>query len=88
MADIRFKKPLFPVGVQLRSYLHSTHREIEVPIGYNDLLHYNSSMALFGKNGADTLWETLIYAETDRQFIHESLRKIYAWLKVGLLPIC
>ena len=83
MADIRFKKPLFAVSVALRSYLQSTHREIDVPIGYNDLLHYNSSITFFDKRGTDTLWETLIYAESDRQFIHESLRKVYAWLKVG-----
>lgn len=83
MADIRFKKPLFPVGVPLRNYLQNTQREIDVPIGYTDLLHYNSSIAFFDKKGTDTLWETLIYSESDRQFIHESLRKIYALLKVG-----
>ncbi|MEK6782297.1 MAG: hypothetical protein AABY93_11350 [Bacteroidota bacterium] len=83
MADIRFKKPIIPVSEQLRDYLQNTAREIEVPIGYQDLLHYNSSIALFDKKGTDTLWETLIYSESDRQFIHESLRKVYALLKVG-----
>ncbi len=83
MADIRFKKPLFPVSVPLRNYLQKTQREIDVPIGYTDLLHYNSSITFFDRKGEDTLWETLIYSESDRQFIHESLRKIYALLKVG-----
>ncbi len=83
MGDIRFKKPIFPVSDQLRNYLIATNREIDVPIGYHDLLRFNSSLTLFDKKGTDTLWETLIYSESDRQYIHEDLRKIYAQLKVG-----
>ncbi len=83
MGDIRFKKPIFPVSDQLRNYLIATNREIEGPIGYQDLLRFNSSFTLFDKKGADTLWETLIYSESDRQYIHEALRKFYALLKVG-----
>ncbi len=83
MGAIRFKKPLIPVGDRLRNYLAVTHREIEVPIGYPDLIRFNSAITLFDKRGNDTLWETLIYSESDREFIHQSLRKIYALLKVG-----
>jgi hypothetical protein len=83
MGDIRFKKPIIPVNDQLRKYLIATSREIEVPIGYQDLLRFNSSITLFDKRGTDTLWETLIYSESDRQYIHEDLRKIYALLKVA-----
>jgi hypothetical protein len=83
MAEIRFKKPLFPISDALRKYLIETHREIDVPISYNELMRYSSSITLYDRNGEDTLWETLIYSESDRQFIHEALRKIYALLKVG-----
>ncbi|MBK5277540.1 MAG: hypothetical protein JJE09_01635 [Bacteroidia bacterium] len=83
MAEIRFKKPIIPVSQRLRDYLLTTNREIEVPIAYQDLLHYNSSITCFDKKGVDTLWETLIYSESDRQYIHESLRMVYALLKVG-----
>ncbi|MBL7857357.1 MAG: hypothetical protein JNM57_06690 [Cyclobacteriaceae bacterium] len=83
MAGIRFKKPSYPVSEQLRQYLTETNREIDVPIAYRDLLHYNSAITLYDKKGADTLWETLIYSESDRHYIHDSLRKIYAQLKVG-----
>ncbi len=83
MAEIRFKKPSYPVSKALRGYLLLTNREIEVPVSYQDLLHHKSAVALFDKKGTDTLWETLIYNETDRKFIHECLRKIYAQLKVG-----
>lgn len=83
MGAIRYKKPLFPIGERLRNYLTVTNREIEVPIGYPDLVRYSSAITLFDKAGNDTLWETLLYSESDREFIHESLRKIYAQLKVG-----
>lgn len=83
MATIRFKKPSYPVSQELHNYLQLTNREMDVPISYKDLLHYNSSVTLFDKRGKDTLWETLIYSESDRQFIHDCLRKIYAQLKVG-----
>jgi hypothetical protein len=83
MAVIRFRKPVFPVGDQLRDYLVLNRREIDVPITYQDLIHSKSTIALFDKRGEDTLWETFIYSESDRQFIHEALRKVYAQLKVG-----
>lgn len=83
MAEIRFKKPLYPISDMLRKYLVATHREISVPVSYNELMRYSGSFTLYDKSGNDTLWETLIYPESDRQFIHEALRKIYALLKVG-----
>jgi hypothetical protein len=83
MAEIRFKKPIYPVSNSLRNYLRVTNREIDVPISYQDLTHANSTIALLDKKGKDTLWETMIYSESDRQFIHEGLRKVYAQLKVG-----
>ena len=83
MAVIRFKKPSYPVSQPLLSYLKQTHRETDVPISYADLLHHNSAVTFFDKKGKDTMWETLIYGEADRQFIHECLLKVYAQLKVG-----
>jgi len=83
MAEIRFKKPTYPVSRSLRGYLLLTNRETEVPISYQDLFHFNSSITLFDKKGNDTLWETLIYSESDLQFIHDCLKKVYAQLKVG-----
>ncbi len=83
MAVIRFKKPSYPVSQPLLGYLKQTHRETDVPIAYADLLHHNSSITFFDKKGKDTMWETLIYGEADRQFIHECLIKVYAQLKVG-----
>jgi hypothetical protein len=83
MATIRFKKPLYKVSNALRGYLVATGREIDVPITYQDLLHSSNTITLFDNQGHDTLWETVIYSEADTQFIHEALRKVYAYLKVG-----
>jgi hypothetical protein len=83
MARIRFKKPSYPVSKALRGYLLLTERETDVAIAYNDLLHYKSSITLLDKKGEDTLWETLVYNESDRIYIHDCLRKVYAQLKIG-----
>ncbi len=83
MTQIRFKKTTYPVSKMLHAYLLLTSRETDVPISYQDLLHYSSAIPFFDKNGRDTLWETLIYRQSDQKFIDESLRKVYAELKVG-----
>lgn len=83
MPLIRFKKPTYPPSKALLGYLLLTHRETGVSISYNDLLHASSRLPLFDKQGQDTLWETLLYHDSDRKFIHDSLKKIYAQLKVG-----
>ena len=83
MAEIRFRKPTYPVSKALRGYLLLTARETDVPISYQDLLHHKSSITLFDKKGEDTLWETLVYNETDRIYLHECLKTIYAQLKIG-----
>ncbi|MBX2963879.1 MAG: hypothetical protein KF687_15315 [Cyclobacteriaceae bacterium] len=83
MAAIRFKKPVFPVSDQLRKYLIATNREIDAPISYQDLLRSSGAITLFDKQGRDTLWETMIYSESDRTYLHEALRKVYAQLKVA-----
>ena len=83
MSEIRLKKPSYPVSKALRDYLQRTGRETDVSISYQDLLHYKSAITLFDNKDADTLWETLIYNESDRQFINECLKKAYAQLKVG-----
>ena len=83
MAGIQNKKPIYPISDRLRSYLVHHLRETNVAITYQDLFRFNSSIALFDRNGKDTLWETLIYDPYDRDFIFENLIKVYAELKVA-----
>jgi hypothetical protein len=81
MALISKKKPVIPVSPHLRKYLLENNREVAVGISYKDLFHYNSAIALMDSSGQDTLWETVLYSPSDRQEIHDCLKKIYAYMK-------
>ncbi|MEQ9301806.1 MAG: hypothetical protein RIF33_24710 [Cyclobacteriaceae bacterium] len=83
MARIRLKKPTYPISKELRLYLKRGNREMKVPITYQDLMRYRSAITLVDRTGKDTLWETLIYDEVDRNYIDDCLREVYALLKVG-----
>ncbi len=83
MEGIRFKKPVFPIREPLRKYLLYANREITIPLAYDDLLRFSNAITLFDRFGHDTLWETLIYNESDRREIHDALFRIYLQLKVG-----
>jgi hypothetical protein len=81
MALISKKKIIYRISPHLRVYLHKYGREVDFPIQYNDLLRYNSSIALYDSKGNDTLWETVFFAESDRAEIHFNVKKIYSILK-------
>lgn len=83
MALISKKKLIYPISPVLRSYLISYSREVDIPIHYHELLRYTSSIALYDTKEQDTLWETVFYAESDREEIHQNVKKIYALLKAG-----
>jgi hypothetical protein len=44
-------------------------------------LRYSTSIALYDSKGNDTLWETVFFAESDREEIHYNVKKIYSLLK-------
>jgi hypothetical protein len=75
------KKPMFPVKPPLRSYLKVHGREVKLPVGYAELLHYTYSVPLIDKNGRDTLWEKTIYDKQEWDHIRQGLVEIYAILK-------
>jgi hypothetical protein len=83
MALISKKKLIYPISEVLRRYLISYSREVDIPIHYYELLRYTSSIALYDSKEQDTLWETVFYAESDREEIHLNVKKIYALLKAG-----
>jgi len=56
---------------------------MKLPILYSDLLHFTESVTLFDKNGNDTLWISLLYAQGDLDHINEALKKIYAILRAN-----
>src|ERR1051326_7417887 len=75
------KKKHFPVNPRLREYLVYYGREINLPVKYEDLLHFNASIPVYDRNDKDTLWETALYNQSDTAAIHEGLKQIYSILK-------
>ena len=60
MNDISKKKLHFNIQSELRKYLKRYSRELNLPVGYADLDHYENSVSLYDKAGRDTLWETVV----------------------------
>lgn len=77
------KKTIYPVNRELRSYLQDNRREIELPVSYDDLKHFNGSVPIRDKKGKDTLWESALYPQTELVHIHEGLKRIYSILRTG-----
>jgi len=81
MALISKKKIIYPISDGLRNFLQKYGREVDFPIHYSDLRRYTGSIPLYDSKGNDTLWETVFYAESDRDDIHFNVKKIYSQLK-------
>jgi hypothetical protein len=81
MNTISKKKEHFPVKPPLRKYLKKYSREHKLPIGYNDLDHYQNSVSLYDKAGKDTLWETVYYSPSEMEEVNQKLCKVYSQLK-------
>jgi len=81
MALISKKKVIYPINDILRNYLVTYGRQVDIPIHYKELLRYTNSVALYDSKGNDTLWETVLFDESDRSEIHFNIKKIYALLK-------
>lgn len=75
------KKPIFKVNNKLRNYLVQYGREIKLPVGYNDLLHFRYTIPLYDNNGNPTLWESVSYDMREWEHLRESLVLMYATLK-------
>ena len=75
------KKTPIAVSPALMSYLQSYNRIAELPIQYDDLLRYDTSLPLLNQEGKDTLWETVYYRDQDQQELYQALTFIYALLK-------
>ena len=81
MALISKKKIPVKISKALKKYLKAYDREVDVPIQYSDLLRYENAIPLYDSSGADTLWETVYYAQSDMQEVNLALKTVYAVLK-------
>lgn len=64
----------------MRGYLHDQEREKRLPINYTDLTRYESSFTLYDKRGNDSLWETVLYPESESLQVHDALKEVYSIL--------
>ena len=71
------KKPAFPIKQQLYDYLTEYNRNIKIPVFYDDLLRFAGAIVVYDKNGEDTLWVRVYYAEHERDEIDLSLKRMY-----------
>lgn len=76
------KKPSFPIGDALRSYLRRYRRERELPVTYERLRRFSESWPLPDAKGKPTLWESVVYDRQDMESLHEDLKQVYAILRV------
>ncbi|MGB0376778.1 MAG: hypothetical protein ACPGC5_06275 [Flavobacteriaceae bacterium] len=74
------KKPFFPLGKQLSSFLKRYDRWIQTPISYEDLLRFSGSVAVYDEKDQDTLWVRVFYTDSERTDIDFNLKKIYTLL--------
>lgn len=75
------KKLLISPSKELDDYLSHYNRHVDLPLHYDDLTHYESSLPLLDHHGEDTLWETVYYNEYDRESLFKALTQIYSLLK-------
>ena len=71
------KKPAYPINQQLYNYLTEYNRNIKIPVFYDDLLRFAGAINVYDKNGEDTLWIRVYYAEHEREEIDLSLKRMY-----------
>jgi len=62
-------------------YLRRHGRASSLPLQYDDLLRYSTSLPLLDLAGNDTLWETVYYPANEQEELFKGLTYIYALLK-------
>lgn len=83
------KKEHYKIIPELRKYLKTYSREISVPISYQDLTHFNYSSPIYDSNDKDTLWQSVLYDQSDLDEIYDGLKRIYAILFMdGDFSVC
>jgi len=77
------KKIFYPIKNQLKNYLVKYDREVKLPVQYSDMMRFTYSSPLFDKNGKDTLWQTVVYDESEMKELHPGLKFIYALMNAS-----
>ncbi len=81
LVEIRTRKPQFPVGDELQSYLRRYQRSEAFDVVYDDLLRFTESIPRKTPDGEDSYWEVVLYSPADTEELHRELTRIYAYMK-------
>jgi len=76
------KKPSFAVTEGFRTYLRRYKRERPLPVSYERLRSFSEGVPLADAAGKPTLWDTVIFRSEEVAELNESLKQVYALLKV------
>lgn len=77
---IAYKKPFYKIKAPLKEHLSNYSRLSELPIEYEDLLHFQELVPAVDEDDNPTLWYCPIYIQSEMDHIHESLLKVYQLL--------
>ena len=77
------RKETYPVSPSLLQYLHHFGRRAEIPLVYDDLQRFTTSMPYENPSGRETLWLTVAYPPEVMAELQPQLTRIYAMLKIG-----
>ena len=64
-------------------YLDRYGRYADLPVYYEDLLHFNASFPFYDKDDKDTLWETVVYDPSADRRLNHDLTMIYSLLNTA-----
>lgn len=84
---IEYKKPFYKIKKPLKDHLEQYSRYVELPISYDDLLRYNDLIPLVDIDGEDTLWNAVLYGQSDVESIHRNLKLVYQMLSADGIEI-
>jgi hypothetical protein len=77
------RKERYPISPSLLQYLHHFGRWADIPLVYDDLLRFTTSMPYENPSGRETLWLTVAYAPEIMAELQPRLTRIYGMLKIG-----
>lgn len=82
-SDVRIskRKPAYDVSSDLLLYLERYERALYLPVHYEDLLRYTDQHPIMDKDGKDTLWNGVLYPQSEMDEIHRGLIEIYQLLR-------
>ncbi len=74
------KKKFYGINQNFQKYLERYGRSCPLPLQYDDMFRFFSSVPLKNQSGEETLWETVYYEESEAKEINEACCQIYALL--------